>query len=76
MDQSLKAQAMSAGVQAAKGLFSKKVKQIKVTIKAGYKILLMDANWELSELKHGFTNKVIWISEMTLLDCSSYAETR
>src|SRR5258706_1572749 len=44
MDQSLKAQAMSAGVQAAKGLFSKKVKQIKVTIKAGYKILLMGAN--------------------------------
>jgi hypothetical protein len=35
---------MSAGVQAAKGLFSKKVKQVKVTIKAGYKIFLMDAN--------------------------------
>ncbi|NOT76983.1 MAG: conjugative transposon protein TraM [Cyclobacteriaceae bacterium] len=44
MDQSLSAQAASAGLQAAKGLFSKKVKQIKVTIKAGYKIFLMDAN--------------------------------
>lgn len=42
MDQSLSAQAASAGLQAAKGLFSKKVKQIKITVKAGYKILLMD----------------------------------
>ena len=42
MDQSLKAQAASAGLQAAKGLFSKNVKLIKVTVKAGYKILLMD----------------------------------
>lgn len=42
MDQSLSAQAASAGMQAAKGLFSKKVKLIKVTVKAGYKILLMD----------------------------------
>lgn len=42
MDQSLKAQAASAGLQAAKGLFSKNIKLIKVTVKAGYKILLMD----------------------------------
>ena len=42
MDQSLSAQAASAGMQAAKGLFSKKVKLIKVKVKAGYKILLMD----------------------------------
>ncbi len=42
MDQSLSAQAASAGIQAAKGLFSKKVKQIKITVKAGYKVLLMD----------------------------------
>lgn len=42
MDQSLSAQAASAGLQAAKGLISKKVKQIKITVKAGYKILLMD----------------------------------
>jgi len=42
MDQSIGAQAASAGLQAAKGLFSKKVKLIRVTVKAGYKILLVD----------------------------------
>ncbi len=42
MDQSIGAQAASAGLQAAKGLFSKKVKLIKVTVKAGYRILLKD----------------------------------
>jgi conjugative transposon TraM protein len=42
MNQSLEAQAASAGLQAAKGLFSKKVKQIKVTVKAGYNLLLKD----------------------------------
>lgn len=44
MDQSLKAQATNAGIQAAKGLFSKKVKLIRVTVKAGYQILLKDDN--------------------------------
>jgi conjugative transposon TraM protein len=44
MDQSLSAQAANAGVAAAKGLFSKKVKLIKVLVKAGYKILLKDGN--------------------------------
>ncbi len=44
MDQSLGAQAGAAGIQAAKGLFSKKVKLIKVTVKAGYRILLRDSN--------------------------------
>lgn len=42
MDQSLSAQAASAGIEAAKGLVSKKVKMVKVTVKAGYKILLLD----------------------------------
>jgi conjugative transposon TraM protein len=42
MDQSVSAQAASAGLQAAKGLFSKKMKLIRVTVKAGYKILLKD----------------------------------
>jgi conjugative transposon TraM protein len=42
MDQSLSAQAANVGIQAAKGLFSKKVKQVKVTVKAGYKVLLKD----------------------------------
>lgn len=44
MDQSLGAQAASAGIQAATGLFSKKVKLVKVTVKSGYKILLKDSN--------------------------------
>ncbi len=44
MDQSLGAQAASAGIQAATGLFGKKIKTVKVTVKAGYKILLQDGN--------------------------------
>jgi conjugative transposon TraM protein len=36
------AQAAGAGIEAAKGLFSRKVKLIKVTLKAGYSILLRD----------------------------------
>ncbi|HEU5289438.1 MAG TPA: conjugative transposon protein TraM [Cyclobacteriaceae bacterium] len=44
MDQSLGAQAATAGIAAAKGLFSKKVKLIKVVVKAGYQILLKDSN--------------------------------
>lgn len=44
MDPSIGAQAASAGVQAAKGLFRKKVKQIRVELKAGYQLLLRDNN--------------------------------
>ncbi len=44
MDNSLEMQAASAGIQAAKGIFSKKVKLIKVNLKAGYQILLKDKN--------------------------------
>jgi len=36
------AQAAGAGIEAAKGLFSRKVKLIKVTLKAGYSVLLRD----------------------------------
>lgn len=36
------AQAADAGIEAAKSLFSKKVKLIKVTVKAGYQVLLRD----------------------------------
>ena len=46
VDPSLKAQAASAGVGAVKGLLSKKVKLVKVMVKAGYKILLKDKNIE------------------------------
>ena len=44
MDQSVGTQAASAGVEAAKGLFNRKVKQIKVKVKAGYEVLLKDSN--------------------------------
>jgi conjugative transposon TraM protein len=44
MDPSLKAQAATAGIGAAKTLFSKKVKQVKIMVKAGYKVLLRDKN--------------------------------
>ena len=44
LDPSLAAQAASAGIQAAKSLINKKVKQVKVTIKAGYHVLLKDDN--------------------------------
>jgi len=42
MDPSLKAQAAATGVNAAKSLLSKKVRQVKVLVKAGYKVLLKD----------------------------------
>lgn len=42
LDPSLGAQAASAGIEAARSLLSKKVKLIKVTIKAGYQVLLKD----------------------------------
>lgn len=41
---SVGAQAASAGVQAVKGLFSRKVRLIKVTVKSGYTVLLANAN--------------------------------
>jgi conjugative transposon TraM protein len=40
VDPSLGAQAATAGINAAKELLSKKIKVIKVTVKAGYKVLL------------------------------------
>jgi conjugative transposon TraM protein len=44
LDPSLGAQAASAGIQAAKTLMSRKIKQVRVSVKAGYKILLKDNN--------------------------------
>jgi conjugative transposon TraM protein len=44
LDPSLGAQAASAGIQAAKTLISKKIKLIRVSVKAGYKVLLKDLN--------------------------------
>lgn len=42
LDPSIGAQATSAGIEAAKTLFSRKVKLVKVTVKAGYQVLLKD----------------------------------
>jgi conjugative transposon TraM protein len=44
MDPSLKAQAAAAGVSTVKNLLSRKVKQVKVMVKAGYKVLLKNKN--------------------------------
>jgi conjugative transposon TraM protein len=44
MNTSLGAQAAAAGVEAAKGLFSKKARLIKVTVKAGYQVLLKNGS--------------------------------
>ncbi|MEO8405029.1 MAG: conjugative transposon protein TraM [Chitinophagaceae bacterium] len=46
VDPSLKAQAAGAGLSAAKSLISKKVKLIKVMVKAGYRLLLKEKNGE------------------------------
>jgi conjugative transposon TraM protein len=43
LDPSLGAQAASAGIQAAKTLVSRKVKLIRVTVKAGYRVLLKNS---------------------------------
>jgi conjugative transposon TraM protein len=42
LDPSIGAQAASAGIETAKNLLSKKVKLVKVQVKAGYQILLKD----------------------------------
>ena len=44
LDPSLKAQATATGIGAIKSLISKKVKLVKVQVKAGYKVLLKNKN--------------------------------
>ena len=44
VDPSLKAQAAAAGINTIKSLMSRKVKQVKVLVKSGYKVLLKDKN--------------------------------
>lgn len=46
VDPSLKAQAAAAGISSVKSLLSRKVKQVKVLVKAGYRVLLKDKNVE------------------------------
>lgn len=47
LDPSLKAQATAAGIGTIKNLLSKKVRQIKCAVKAGYKILLKNKDNQL-----------------------------
>lgn len=42
LDPSLEAQALGAGVETTKRLFSKRARVVKVTVKAGYRVLLMN----------------------------------
>lgn len=44
LDPSIGAQVASAGIQAAKSLIGKKIKLVKVIVKAGYQVLLKDNN--------------------------------
>jgi conjugative transposon TraM protein len=44
MNNAIGVQAATAGVDAVKGLFSKKATLLKVTVKAGYHVLLQDSN--------------------------------
>ncbi len=46
LDPSLKAQAAAAGINTAKQLLTRKIKQVKVMVKEGYKVLLKDKNTE------------------------------
>jgi conjugative transposon TraM protein len=44
LNPSLQVQAASAGIEAAKGMLSKKTRLVQVTVKAGYKVFLKDKN--------------------------------
>jgi conjugative transposon TraM protein len=44
LDPSIGAQAASAGIEAAKTLFTKKVKLVRLTVTTGYKVLLRDSH--------------------------------
>jgi conjugative transposon TraM protein len=46
VDPSLKAQAAAAGINTVKSLLNRKVKQVKVMVKEGYKVLLRDNNMQ------------------------------
>ena len=51
LDPSLEVQAANAGIEAAKGMLSKKTRLIQVTVKAGYKVYLKDQNTQHSQSK-------------------------
>ena len=47
VDPSFKAQAAATGIGTVKNLLAKRTKMVKVTVKAGYKVLLKDKNQDL-----------------------------
>jgi conjugative transposon TraM protein len=49
LDPSLEVQAASAGIEAAKGMLTKKTRLIQVTAKAGYKVFLINKNMKSSK---------------------------
>jgi conjugative transposon TraM protein len=49
LDPSLEVQAASAGIEAAKGMLTKKTRLIQVTAKAGYKVFLVNNNMKSSK---------------------------
>ena len=49
LDDSWGAQAAGVGIEAAKTLFSKKAKLVKVVVKAGYQVLLRDEKQKQNE---------------------------
>lgn len=51
LDPSIEVQAASAGIEAAKGMLSKKIRLIQVTVKAGYKVFLKDKSNQNPETK-------------------------
>lgn len=51
MDPSIEVQAASAGIEAAKGMLSKKIRLIQVTVKEGYKVFLKDKSNQNPETK-------------------------
>lgn len=51
LDPSIEVQAAGAGIEAAKGMLSKKTRLIQVTAKAGYKVFLKDKNNQASDSK-------------------------
>ncbi|RZK37223.1 MAG: conjugative transposon protein TraM [Pedobacter sp.] len=56
LDPTWQAQAASAGIETAKTLFSKKVKLIKVTVKAGYQVLLRDGRQKQATIEFSNNN--------------------
>lgn len=51
LDPTWQGQAATAGIETAKTLFSKKVKLVKVTVKAGYQVLLRDARQQQASVQ-------------------------